>query len=111
MSLRLACYAIAFMQACIEPLGGVGYTSLVQDAVNKLFVEYLRVFSAGKIAVSLTPYAPAVGHTVGYLFYGSFPAQRAVRLRNACFTKIFLCKNVGGDLAPLFWHFYIVHFK
>ena len=46
-----------------------------------------------------------------YLFGRRFSSETSVRLRNTGFTKIFLCKNISCNLAPLFRYFHIVHLK
>ena len=75
MSLRLARNTIGLMEAGIEPLRGIGYTGLVQDTIDQLFVKHLRIIGAGKITITLTPYPPAIGHTMRHLLHRGLPSQ------------------------------------
>src|SRR5579872_4573703 len=83
MALRLTGDTIAFMQARIEPLGGVGHTGLIENVIDQLVVEYLRVFRSSEITIAFAPYPPAVRHAMRYLFDRGLPAQGAIRLRYA----------------------------
>src|ERR1700722_8494372 len=111
MSLWLACDPIAFMQPRVEPLRRVGHTGLVKDTIDELFVKDLRILFRSKIAVTFAPHPPAVSHAVCDLFDGGLASQGAIRLGNACLTKIFLGKNVGCNLTPSGGDLYIGHLK
>src|SRR5579872_7045530 len=111
MSLRLAGNTIALMETRIEPLRRIRNTSLIQDTIDQLFIEYLRIFLRGEIPIPLSPYLPAVGHAVRNLFHRTFPPEGPIRLRYPRLAKIFLRKDIGSDLAPLRRHFHIIHFE
>src|SRR4051812_26648173 len=98
MPLGFAGDAIAFVEAGIEPLGTVGHTGLVEDAVNQFFIKNLRIGCSSKITITLAPYFPAIGHAMGYLLGRSFAAQGTIGLGYAGFTEIFLGQDIGGNL-------------
>src|ERR1700733_8295999 len=104
MSLGLAGDAVALVETGIEPLGGGGAAGLIEDAIDQLFIEDLGVLRGSEIPRAFAPYAPAVGHAMGYLSDGGLPAERTVGLGNAGLTEIFLGKDVGSNLAPLRGH-------
>src|SRR5690606_18277633 len=90
MPLCFTVYAIAVVQAGIEPLGRIGCATLQQDAIHQFIVKHLRIFFTGKIAVFEAPGTPAISQTVCHLFDGGFPAQAAVCLWYTSLPKILL---------------------
>src|SRR5690606_22591331 len=111
MSLRLAFNAVRFIQSGIKPLWTIRHARLVEDAVHQFVVENLGIFLTGKIIILVSPYFPAVGHTMGNLFYGSFSSGTTAGLRNAGFSEVLLCQAIRSNLAPVLWYFHIVHFQ
>jgi hypothetical protein len=110
-ALRLTRNAIALIKACIEPLGAIGHTHLVEDRVHQFFVKDLGILATGKIAIALSPHSPAIGHTMRHLLGRGLTTQATIGLGHTGLSEIFLRQNIGGDLAPLFGHFHARHFK
>src|SRR5215212_6322720 len=111
MTLWFSFDAIAFMQACVEPLRRIGYAHLVKDGINQFFVKDLCIVKAGEITVTFSPHTPAICHAMCNLFYRCLATQRTVGLRHTGLSEIFLGKDVSSDLAPLFWNLHVVHFE
>src|SRR5687767_6049677 len=111
MPLWLSFDTITFIQAGIEPLGAIGNTHLVEYAIHQFIIKNPGIILRCEIAISLTPYFPAISQPVRNLFGGCLTTQTSIGLRNSGFTEIFLCNNIGSYLAPLPWNLHIIHFK
>ena len=111
MSLWFSFDPVTFIQASVEPLRAIGYAHLGQDRIHQFLIENLRIFFRSEVIIFLSPHFPTVGQSVCYLFSRSFPACAAIGLRYSCFAKIFLGKDISCNLAPLLWHFNIIHLK
>ena len=99
------------MQAGIEPLRTVRHAGLVQNRIHQFIIKNLCIIFCSEVTIPFAPNPPAVCHAVGHLLYSGFPSGGAVGLWHTSFSKIFLCKDVGGYLAPLPGHFHIIHLK
>src|SRR5437762_5525764 len=111
MSLLFSFDPVTFIQASVEPLRAIGYAHLGQDRIHQFLIENLCIFFRSKIVVTFAPNSPAISQAVSDLLCAGLAAKTTIRLRYAGFTEILLGKNIGSDLAPLFGHLYIVHFK